>query len=61
MVLKKKDRELLTQGDLAGERHAHQHQWKPNRHKFDDLVQRKLQLQVVNPVYPVAVLQQGIR
>lgn len=52
---------MLTQGDLSGEGHAHQHQWKADRHKLDDLVQRKLQLQVVDTVYPRAVLQQGIR
>ncbi|KAF3841526.1 hypothetical protein F7725_007388, partial [Dissostichus mawsoni] len=53
--------ELLTQGDLAGEGHAHQHERQAHRHKLDDLVQRKLQLQVAEPVQPRAALQQGVR
>lgn len=57
----RRKRKVLTQRDLPGKSHAHQQEWKADRHEFDDLVQRKLQLQVVEPVDPRAVLQEGIR
>lgn len=55
------ERRVLTQRDLPGKGHAHQQQREADRHEFDDLVQRKLQLQVVDPLDPWAVLQEGIR
>lgn len=56
-----RERKVLTQRDLPGKGHAHQQQREADRHEFDDLVQRKLQLQVVDPLDPWAVLQEGIR
>ena len=55
------DKDVLTQGDLAGEGHGHQQQRQAHRHELDDLVQGQLQLQQGQPTRPVALLEEGVR